>query len=118
MDKVNLKQKFSRFSDLWSPKRVAKVNDHLVKVAKLQGEYFWHAHPEVDEMFLVHRGKLRVQFRDGEVELRKGELLVVPRGVEHRPVAEEEVEVILFEPQAIDDTGREARGYSTEEQSI
>lgn len=118
MEKINLKQKFSLFSDQWSPKYITQVNDHVVKVAKVQGEYFWHSHDECDEMFLVHKGTLRIEFRDGAVELGEGEVLVVPRGVEHRPVAENEVELILFEPETIDSTGREERGYSVEDESI
>ncbi|MDH3944217.1 MAG: cupin domain-containing protein [Anaerolineae bacterium] len=118
MQKVNLEEKYQLFSDQWSPKEIAQVNDHLVKVAKVQGEYFWHSHEDVDELFLVHKGELRIQFRDGEVILRAGELLVVPRGVEHCPVAEEEVELILIEPGSIDSAGREKRGYSIEDETI
>ena len=105
MQKVNLKEKFSKFSDQWSPKIVAELNGQQVKLAKLQGEFIWHSHEGEDEMFLVVKGKLKLLFRDGEVELNEGEMLVVPKGVEHKPVAEEEVMVMLFEPASTINTG-------------
>lgn len=105
MDKVRLADKFSAFQDYWSPKVVGDLNGQLVKVVKFQGEFVWHAHAEEDEMFLVHRGRFRMEFRDRVVELGAGEFLIVPRGVEHRPVAEEEVEVVLFEPASTVNTG-------------
>ena len=105
MQKVNLKEKFSKFSDQWSPKIVAELNGQQVKLAKLQGEFIWHSHEGEDEMFLVVKGKLKLLFRDGEVELNEGEVLVVPKGVEHKPVAEEEVMVMLFEPASTINTG-------------
>ena len=105
MQKVNLEEKFSKFSDQWSPKIVAELNGQQVKLAKLQGEFIWHSHEGEDEMFLVVKGKLKLLFRDGEVELNEGEMLVVPKGVEHKPVAEEEVMVMLFEPASTINTG-------------
>ena len=105
MQKVNLEEMFSKFSDQWSPKIVAELNGQQVKLAKLQGEFIWHSHEAEDEMFLVVRGKLKLLFRDGEVELNEGEMLVVPKGVEHKPVAEEEVMVMLFEPASTINTG-------------
>lgn len=105
MNKVNLEEKFSKFSEQWSPKIVAELNGQQVKLAKLQGEFIWHSHEAEDEMFLVVRGKLKLLFRDGEVELNEGEMLVVPKGVEHKPVAEEEVMVMLFEPASTVNTG-------------
>ena len=105
MQKVNLEEKFSMFSEQWSPKIVAELNGQQVKLAKLQGEFIWHSHEAEDEMFLVVRGKLKLLFRDGEVELNEGEMLVVPKGVEHKPVAEEEVMVMLFEPASTVNTG-------------
>ncbi|MEZ5162965.1 MAG: cupin domain-containing protein [Fimbriimonadaceae bacterium] len=104
-DKVNLKEKFGLFSDYWSPKIVGELNGQAVKLAKFQGAFDWHSHAEEDEMFLVHRGEFRMEFRDRTMTLREGEFLIVPRGVEHRPVAEEEVEVILFEPMTTINTG-------------
>ena len=104
-DKITLAEKFASFSDRWSPKIVAELNGQQVKLTKLQGAFVWHHHEHEDEMFLVHRGVLRLEFRDRTVELRSGDCIVVPRGVEHRPVADEEVEVILFEPAGTLNTG-------------
>jgi mannose-6-phosphate isomerase-like protein (cupin superfamily) len=105
MDKINLAEKFSRFSAHWSPKIVAELNGQHVKLVKFQGEFVWHAHEHEDELFLVVRGAFRMEFRDRVVELSEGEMLVVPRGVEHRPVAAQEVSVLLFEPAATLNTG-------------
>ena len=102
---VNLNQKFSLFSDHWRPKVVAELNGQEVKLVKFKGEFVWHHHDEQDELFLVWKGKLRVEFRDRAVELNEGEFLVVPRGIEHRTTAEEEVEVIIFEPAETRNTG-------------
>lgn len=104
-DKINLADKFSRFSAHWSPKIVAALNGQHVKLVKFRGEFVWHQHENEDELFLVVRGKFRMDFRDKSVDLHEGELLVVPRGVEHRPVADEEVSVLLFEPAATVNTG-------------
>lgn len=104
-DKINLAEKFARFSDHWSPKIVAELNGQHVKLVKLQGEFVWHHHEHEDELFLVVRGQFRMEFRDRTVELREGEMIVVPRGVEHRPVANEEVCVLLFEPASTVNTG-------------
>jgi mannose-6-phosphate isomerase-like protein (cupin superfamily) len=105
MEKVNLAQKFSTFDDLWAPKIVAELNGQAVKLAKLQGEFIWHHHDVEDELFLVVKGRLLIQFRDRDVLLEEGDLIVVPAGVEHRPVAEEEAHVLLFEPQTTLNTG-------------
>jgi mannose-6-phosphate isomerase-like protein (cupin superfamily) len=105
MQKIDLAEKFSRFSDHWSPKIVAELNGQQVKLVKFQGEFVWHSHANEDELFFVVRGAFRMEFRDRSVELREGEMLVVPRGVEHRPVAREEVCVMLFEPAATVNTG-------------
>ena len=103
--KVNLSEKFSSFSDLWRPKVVATVNSQDVKLVKVKGEFVWHRHDEVDELFLVWRGCLRLEFRDRMVTLEEGELGVVPRGLEHRTVADEEADVLLFEPAGTRNTG-------------
>lgn len=103
--KVNLDQAFAGFSDHWSPRIAADLNGQQVKLAKFKGEFVWHSHEHEDEMFLVHKGSFTMEFRDKRVELKAGEFLVVPRGVEHRPVAQDEVEVILFEPAATLNTG-------------
>ncbi|MCL4524274.1 MAG: cupin domain-containing protein [Acidobacteria bacterium] len=105
MDKINLAEKLARVSEYWSPKIVGQVNDSLVKVVKFQGEFLWHHHDNEDEMFLVVKGTMRMRFRDGDVLVREGEFIIVPHGVEHMPVAEEEVHVVLFEPKTTLNTG-------------
>jgi mannose-6-phosphate isomerase-like protein (cupin superfamily) len=105
MDKINLQQKLASFTDHWSPKVVAELNGQHVKLAKFQGPFTWHHHEHEDELFLVVKGRFRMEFRDRDVWLEEGECLVVPRGVEHRPVAEEEVHVLLFEPASTLNTG-------------
>jgi mannose-6-phosphate isomerase-like protein (cupin superfamily) len=106
MDKVNLSQKFGLLSEHCSPRIVGEVNDHYVKVAKVLGEIVWHAHDEEDELFLIVKGRLTIRFRDRDpIELGPGELLVVPKGVEHSPVATEEVECVLVEPKGTAHTG-------------
>ena len=105
MDKVNLAEKFAGFSEHWSPKLVGQVNDFAVKIVKVQGEFVWHHHDDEDELFLVTKGRLRIRFRDRDVDLEEGEFLVVPRGVEHMPVAEDECHVLMFEPMATLNTG-------------
>ena len=105
MEKVNLREKLALFSDHWNPRIVAELNGQHVKVVKFQGEFVWHDHADEDELFLVLRGSFRMDFRDHSVTLGEGDFIVVPRGVEHRPVAEYEVEVLLFEPAQIRHTG-------------
>ena len=106
MDKVNLQEAFGRFSDHWSPRVAGTINDTQLKLVKLRGEFVWHHHEREDELFLVHRGSLLMRFRDREaVRINAGEFLVVPRGVEHLPVAEEECELILLEPATTLNTG-------------
>lgn len=105
MKVINLAEKFSGFAEQWSPRIVAELNDSYVKLAKLQGEFVWHHHENEDELFLVVKGQLRIKLRDGELLLREGELAVIPRGVEHCPVAEEEVQVLLLEPKSTLNTG-------------
>lgn len=105
MNKVNLLEKFALFSEHWSPKIVGELNGQQVKLAKLKGEFIWHQHEAEDELFLVVKGSFRMEFRDRTVELAEGEFLVVPRGVAHKPVADEEVWVLLFEPASTINTG-------------
>ena len=105
VEKINLAEKFGRFADRWSPKIVADLNDSHVKLAKVQGEFVWHHHADEDELFIVVRGQLTIELRDGAVTLGPGELVVIPKGVEHRPVAAEEVQLMLIEPKAIRHTG-------------
>jgi len=103
--RINLAEKFGRFADRWSPKIIADLNDSHVKLAKVQGEFVWHQHADEDELFFVVRGELTIELRDGAVTLGPGELVVIPKGVEHRPVAREEVQLMLIEPKAIRHTG-------------
>lgn len=105
--KVNLQEQFARFDDYWSPKIVASVNDYDIKLVKVRGEFVWHQHDATDEVFLVTAGQLRIQLqdRDDDVVLNAGELFVVPRGVRHRPVADQETQLVLLEPHATVNTG-------------
>lgn len=105
MTKVNLADKFSRFDEHWKPRLAGRVNDTEVKLVKIQGEFVWHHHEEADELFLVVKGRLLMQFRDREEWIEEGEFLIVPRGVEHRPVAPEEVHLVLIEPAGTLNTG-------------
>ena len=105
MDKVNLAEKLALIHEHWRPKVVGELNGQEVKLVKFRGEFIWHHHEHEDELFLAIRGRFRVEFRDRVVELEPGELVVVPRGVEHRTVADEEAEVLLFEPAATRNTG-------------
>lgn len=105
MDKVNLADKFALFAEHWSPKIAGELNGQHVKLVKFQGEFVWHTHEHEDELFLVVHGSFRMEFRDREVWLEAGEFLIVPRGVEHRPIADEEVHVLLFEPTSTLNTG-------------
>ncbi len=105
IEKVNLADKLARFSAHWQPKIVGELNGQHVKLARFQGPFVWHSHEHEDELFLVVRGRFRMELRDGDIELEAGEFLIVPRGVEHRPVADEEVEVLLFEPAGTLNTG-------------
>lgn len=104
-DKVNLAQKFSQFSDHWNPRVVGELNGQQVKLAKFIGEFIWHSHEHEDEFFLVVKGSFRMEFRDKSVVLQEGDFLVVPRGVEHKPVAEQEAHVLMFEPATTINTG-------------
>ena len=105
MDKVNLAEKLGLIREHWTPKVVAELNGQEVKLVKLQGEFVWHHHEREDELFLVLKGRLRMELRDGTLVLGPGEMVVVPRGVEHRPCADEEVELLLFEPASTLNTG-------------
>ena len=105
MEKVNLLQKFALFNEHWSPKIVGELNGQQVKLAKLQGSFMWHHHEAEDELFYVVKGRLKILLRDQTIELNAGEFFIVPRGVEHLPVAEEEVWVLLFEPASTLNTG-------------
>ncbi len=105
MEKVNIAEKFALFSDLWSPKVVGRLDDYEIKLAKIEGEFIWHKHDDDDEMFLVVAGGVTIELRDRDVTLKAGEFFVVPRGVEHRPVAKQECQILLFERAGVAHTG-------------
>ncbi len=114
---INLRDKFRLFSEHWQPRIVAELNDYQFKIARLKGEFVWHDHPDTDEAFFVLEGNLRIDLTDGSVEIGPGELYVVPRGVMHRPVAEEEVQLMLVEPRGVVNTG-DAGGELTAETGV
>ena len=105
IEKVSLKQKFSLFQDHWSPKVAGELNDSYVKLAKLKGEFVWHHHEAEDELFLVVKGRLLIKLRDRDIQLEEGEFVIIPKGVEHLPIAEEEAHVLLLEPKLTLNTG-------------
>ncbi|MBB5704565.1 mannose-6-phosphate isomerase-like protein (cupin superfamily) [Ochrobactrum daejeonense] len=114
---INLSQKMSLIRDQWMPRVIAEMNDYQLKVVKLEGDFVWHDHPETDETFLVLDGELRIDFRDGSVTLGPGELYVVPKGVEHKPYAKNEVQLMLIEPKGVLNTGH-AGGDRTAENDV
>lgn len=105
MEVVNLNEKLSKVKDYWSPKIVGEINDSYVKVVKFMGPFLWHHHDQEDEMFLVVKGRMKMRFRDRDVLVDPGEFIIVPKGVEHMPVAEDEVHIVLFEPKSTLNTG-------------
>lgn len=109
---INLREKLDRFTEQWSPRIVARMNDYHLKLAKIEGDFVWHSHPETDEVFIVIDGEMSIEFRDGRVELKAGEMFVVPRGVEHRPHAPSECSIMLVEPAGTVNTG-DSRGERT-----
>ena len=110
---INLEQKFGKFVERWSPRVVAEMNDYQLKLVKLQGEFVWHSHSDTDEVFFVVDGRMSIEFRDGRVDLEAGEMFVVPKGKEHRPVATSECKVMLIEPAGVVNTGDAHRGAYT-----
>ena len=115
MEKVNLAEKLALFADHWNPKIVGDLNGQQVKLVKFQGEFVWHHHDTEDELFLVVQGRFCMEFRDRQVWLEAGEFLIVPHGIEHRPVAEEEVQVLLFEPATTLNTGNAKSNLTVEQ---
>ena len=105
MEVVNIKEKFTLFTEQWSPKIIGQLNGQDVKLAKLQGEFVWHDHKNEDELFYIIKGRLQIEFRDKMITLHEGDMLIIPKGVEHKPSAKEEVWVLLFEPSNIKHTG-------------
>lgn len=120
MDKVNLDDVFASFTEQWDPRIAGELNGQAVKLVKVEGEFVWHQHEDADELFLVRTGELRIQLRDqSDIVLQEGEFVIVPRGVEHRPVAETEAEIILFEPSDTSNTGDvEGEQTQTEQKRI
>jgi mannose-6-phosphate isomerase-like protein (cupin superfamily) len=102
---INLQQKLAKFADHWSPKVIAQMNDYQFKLVKLEGEFVWHSHSDTDEVFMVIEGAMSIEFRDGRVDLRSGEMFVVPKGVEHKPFAAAECKLMLVEPRGVVNTG-------------
>ena len=105
---INFQQKFALFAEPWQPKVVVEMNDYQFKLVRLEGDFIWHAHADTDEVFIVLEGRLRIDFRDGAVELAAGEMFVVPKGVEHKPFADDEAKVLLVEPRGVVNTGQTA----------
>lgn len=118
MEKINLAQKFSLFNEYWSPRIAGELNDSRVKLVKLKGEFVWHHHEHEDELFWVVQGKLLIKFRERDLWLEEGELVIIPRGVEHLPVAPEEVQVVLIEPKTTVNTGNVQNERTAGEQWI
>ena len=105
MKKINLKEKLSKFSDHWSPKIIAEMNDYQFKLVKIKGDFVWHNHADTDEVFIVVEGKMKIEFENETVELNEGEMYVVAKGVEHKPFAEDECKIMLVEPRGVVNTG-------------
>ena len=104
-EKINLKEKLSKFSDHWSPKVIAEMNDYQFKLVKIKGDFVWHNHGDTDEFFLVIEGEMKIELKDDTVILKEGEIFVVPKGVEHKPYAEEECKIMIVEPRGVINTG-------------
>ena len=105
VDKINLKEKYSKFSKYWSPRIIIEMNDYQFKIAKIKGEFVWHDHKDTDETFIVIEGEMNMKFRDGNVILTEGEMIVIPKGVEHKPCAEKECKILVVEPRGVINTG-------------
>ena len=105
MVKINIKEKLSKFSDHWSPRIVAEMNDYQFKLVKIKGDFVWHNHDDTDEVFIVLEGEMMIEFKDETVELKEGEIFVVPKGVEHKPYSEKECKIMLVEPKGVVNTG-------------
>ena len=114
---INFSEKFERFSAPWSPRVIAEMNDYQFKLVRIAGEFVWHRHADTDEVFIVLDGAMRIEFRDGRVELKSGEMFVVPRGVEHKPVATRECRIMLIDPRGVVNTG-DAGGELTAENDV
>ena len=115
---INFSEKFELFKEHWQPKVIAEMNDYQFKLAKIEGDFVWHSHQDTDETFIVLEGELRIDFRDGAVHIGKGEMYVVPKGVEHKPYAAEEVMIMLIEPRGVVNTGEEVTSEKTAENDV
>ena len=104
-DKINLKEKFSQFTKHWAPRVIAEMNDYQFKLAKVQGDFIWHHHLDTDETFFVIKGKLTIEFKNGKVDIEEGEMYIVPKGVEHKPMASKECQIMIIEPKGVINTG-------------
>jgi mannose-6-phosphate isomerase-like protein (cupin superfamily) len=112
---INLKEKLTKFSEHWSPKIIAQMNEYHFKLVKFQGDFVWHSHDDTDETFIVLDGEMRIDFRDGEVDIKAGEMFVVPKGVEHKPFAKEECKIMLVEPAGTLNTGNADSDFKAED---
>ena len=112
MEKINLKEKLSKFSDHWSPKVIAEMNDYQFKLVKIQGEFVWHNHDDTDETFIVIEGEMKIEFENETLELNEGDMFVVPKGIEHKPWAENECKVMIIEPRGVLNTGSSESGLT------
>ncbi len=114
MTPINISEKFKLFNEHWTPKKIGELNGQQVLLAKLKGEFIWHTHEREDELFMIIKGTLKIEFRDKTIELNEGEMYIIPRGVEHKPIAENEVHVLLFEPLDIKHTGNITNNLTVE----
>ena len=111
-EKINLKEKYSKFTKHWSPRIIAEMNNYQFKIAKIKGEFIWHDHKHTDETFIVIEGEMTLKFRDGEVKLSQGEMYVVPKGIEHKPCAAKECKILVIEPRGVINTGGEGGEFT------
>jgi len=112
MEKINLLEKFSKFTEYWQPKVITEMNDYQFKLVKINGDFVWHNHPDTDETFIVIKGEMKIQFESEIIELGEGEMIVVPKGTEHKPMAEDDCMVLLIEPRGVVNTGEEESDYT------
>ena len=117
MKAVNLSKKFNKFSDFWAPRVIAEMNDYQFKLVKVEGEFVWHTHDDTDETFIVLDGELIIEFRDKIITLKKGEMIVIPKGAEHKPSAQQECQIMIIEPKGVINTGN-TRGLLTTENDV
>ncbi|MDZ7773187.1 MAG: cupin domain-containing protein [Balneolaceae bacterium] len=115
---LNFEEKFDLFDEQWTPKVIAEMNDYQFKLAKVEGDFIWHSHEDTDETFILLEGDLRIDFRDGSVNLEKGEMFVVPKGVEHKPFAENEAKLLLIEPKGVINTGEKGKTERTAKNDV